>query len=87
MNPKTDLVVGACGRFCSECQFFGKKCAGCEEENKRLDVFCPIYSCVKEKHIKHCLQCPVTIPKCGLMQSLNKSFCLVVAAKMERGEL
>lgn len=81
------LVVGACGRFCSGCQFFPKKCAGCEKENKRLNEFCPIYSCVKEKRVKNCLQCPVTIPKCELMKSLTKSFCLVAATKMARGEI
>jgi hypothetical protein len=76
--------VGACGRFCNDCQFFMRECQGCFVENEKLDKKCMIYKCVKEKEVSHCLKCPTTIYKCKIMQGLSKSYCLVVALREYR---
>jgi hypothetical protein len=81
------LTIGACGRFCSGCQFFNKECGGCIEENERLERKCIVYQCVQQKNVRYCLQCPVTIPKCDTMRGISKSYCLVDAIKKERGKL
>ena len=58
-------MLSICGILCSECQFFGKSCSGCQAvsgkpfwvEFMKVDA-CRLYDCcVKQKRLENCGQC------------------------------
>jgi len=81
-----ERTIGICGRFCSDCQFYCKECKGCIEENKAMSEKCIILECAQKRGVRNCLNCPVTMLKCSLLQGLSKSYCPIVALREMKKE-
>ncbi|MGI5959137.1 MAG: MmcQ/YjbR family DNA-binding protein [Massiliimalia sp.] len=58
------LGISCCGTECSECSFFQKECAGCNQSQGKVfhapkGKACPIYACSVQKHrYATCQNCP-----------------------------
>ncbi len=47
---------------------------------------CIILECAQKRGVRNCLNCPVTMLKCSLLQGLSKSYCPIVALREMKKE-
>lgn len=79
------IVIGACGRACEKCPFYGDECGGCLEEMKHSSRYqCKAYNCVASKGLDTCLECE-EFSECTLVSD-HRVLCPLIIIKSTRRE-
>ncbi len=75
------IVIGACGRACEKCPFFGQECEGCREEMKYSSRYrCKVYDCVIARGLQSCLECG-DYDECSIVREYQ-ALCPLVVLKV-----